>query len=393
MTSDVSASASDKKLHFLLVEDNSLDVELVRSELRRARFEYTCSVVQDAEGFAREVESTRPDVVITDYNLPQWRGSEVVNALRERNLDAPVILVTGALGETTAVECIKNGITDYVLKGSLARLPLAIRRALRDRELQRKKDAYLEELKRSNAELEQFAYIASHDLQEPLRMVASYTEILAERYRGKLDANADKYIGYAIDGAQRMQRLIRDLLAYARVSSQAKPLQPTDASAVLSAILRQLQGTIEQNKAEVVCGTLPSILADEVQLGQVFQNLINNAIKFRSEQPPRVEIGADLAEGRWRFSVRDNGIGMEMENAGRIFNMFQRLHTREKYEGTGIGLAISKRIVERHSGRIWCESEPGKGSTFYFTMPQVSEPQVSEEESFERARTSAAGRG
>jgi len=240
------------------------------------------------------------------------------------------------------------------------------------RRAEQEKERYTDELKRSNAELEQFAYVASHDLQEPQRMVASYTEILAERYRGKLDANADKYIGYAVDGAQRMQRLIRDLLAYARVNSQAKPLQPTDTSAVVVTVIGGMHSTIASSKAEIVCGKLPMVMADEVQLGQVFQNLINNAIKFHSELPPRVEVSAEAKGGEWQFSVKDNGIGMEMENAERIFEMFQRLHDRQQYEGTGIGLAIAKRIVERHGGRIWCESVAGRGSTFHFTLPMTT---------------------
>jgi signal transduction histidine kinase len=366
------------KLHFVLIEDNPLDAELVHRELRKAGFDFTSVVVQCPEDFTQEIAAHRPDVVLTDYNLPQWRGMEALEILRREQMDVPLILVTGALGETTAVECIKSGITDYVLKGALTRLPVAIRRALHEKHLQeqrkraeREREEYLQELKRSNAELEQFAYVASHDLQEPLRMVASYTELLGERYRGKLDANADKYIGYAVDGAHRMQRLISDLLTYARVSSQAKPLQPTDASAVLASVLRLMHATIEANKAEIVCGELPTVMADETQLGQLFQNLINNAIKFHSDRPPRVEVSAQAKEGTWDFSVKDNGIGMEMENAGRIFQMFQRLHSREEYDGTGIGLAIAKRIVDRHSGRIWCESVPGQGSAFHFTMPQA----------------------
>lgn len=366
-----------RTLHFVMVEDNSIDVELARQELRRGGFDFTSVVVETAEDFIREVTAHRPDLVLADYNLPQWSGMEALDILKREQPGVPLILVTGALGEVTAVECLKSGISDYILKGALARLPVAVRRTLQEQQLQeqrkqteREKETYLQELKRSNAELEQFAYVASHDLQEPLRMVASYTELLGERYRGKLDPNADKYIGYAMDGAHRMQRLIRDLLAYARVGSTAKLLQPTDASAVLASVLGGMRTTIESNKAEVVFGLLPSVMADESQLGQIFLNLINNAIKFHSDRSPRVEISA-LADGMtWDFSVKDNGIGMEMENAGRIFEMFQRLHSREDYEGTGIGLAIAKRIVERHGGRIWCESVVGQGSTFHFTLPK-----------------------
>lgn len=235
--------------------------------------------------------------------------------------------------------------------------------------------AYTEDLRRSNAELEQFAYVASHDLQEPLRMVASYTELLAERYRDKLDERGEKYISYAVDGARRMQILIHDLLAYARVSSQAKPLQPTDSGAVLDSVMAHLRSVIEKNQAKVTCGKLPIVNADEVQLGQVFQNLIANAIKFHGDKPPRVEIRADAEGDDWSFAIADDGIGIDKEHGSRLFQMFQRLHTREEYEGSGIGLAISKRIVERHGGRIWFDSTPGGGTTFHFTIPKNGEKQ------------------
>jgi PAS domain S-box-containing protein len=236
---------------------------------------------------------------------------------------------------------------------------------------ERKQEEYMRELQRSNAELEQFAYVASHDLQEPLRMVASYAELLAERYKGKLDQRADMYIGYAVDGAKRMQRLIHDLLAYARISSQAKPLQPTDASAAVADVMKQLRGAIETSKAEVVFGNLPMVNADESQLRQLLQNLIANAIKFHGDGPPHVEIRAELMGEMWNFAVADDGIGIAKESSSRIFEMFQRLHTREEYDGSGIGLAISKRIVERHGGSIWFDSEPGRGTTFHFTIPKT----------------------
>jgi len=487
------------QLRVLHVEDNELDAELVAEALRKGGFPVSVAVVQEESEFEQQLGVQRPDVVIADYNLPQWRGMEALNVLRRKGLDIPLILVSGALGDVTAVECIKAGATDYVLKDGLARLPEAIRRALREKHLReqhrraeelfrravesspsgilmvdesckvllanteterlfgyerdqmvgqplemlvpsrfhevysehgaayhrapgkrvlgergelyaRRQDGrefpveiglnpietasgtqtlisvvditarkqaesaaleYTRELQRSNAELEQFAYIASHDLQEPLRMVASYTELLSERYRGKLDERADKYIGYAVDGARRMQRLIHDLLAYARVSSQGKPLQPTDTAVLIASVVAMMNKTIESSKAEVVCENMPTVSADELQLGQVFQNLLGNALKFHGERAPRIQVRADSIEdgNMWRFSVADNGIGIDKENGGRLFQMFQRLHTREEYEGTGIGLAISKRIVERHAGRIWFDSAPGQGTTFYFTLP------------------------
>ncbi len=229
------------------------------------------------------------------------------------------------------------------------------------------------DLQRSNAELEQFAYVAAHDLQEPLRMVASYTELLSQRYKGKLDEKADKYIHYAVDGAKRMQRLINDLLAYSRVTSQGKPLQPTQSAAVVANVIETMHRRIEETGTEVVCGVLPTVNADQVQLAQLLQNLIGNAIKFRSERSPRIRIDSREQGSEWVFSVTDNGVGIDMQYAERVFQMFQRLHERGKYEGNGIGLAIAKRIVERHHGRIWLESEPGKGTTFYFTLPRLGE--------------------
>jgi len=232
-----------------------------------------------------------------------------------------------------------------------------------------------EELEHSNWELEQFAYVASHDLQEPLRMVASYVQLLQRRYKDKLDADAEEFIGYAVDGASRMQRMINDLLAYSRVGTRGKDFAPTDCEAVLSQTLTNLEVAIGESDAVVTHDSLPSIMADDMQLGQLFQNLIGNAIKFRDDEPPRVHVSAEQKGNEWVFSIRDNGIGIAPEFTDRIFDIFQRLHSKNEYPGTGIGLAICRRIVERHGGQIWVESQPKKGSSFYFTIPTMGDGQ------------------
>ncbi len=224
------------------------------------------------------------------------------------------------------------------------------------------------ELERSNADLEQFAYVASHDLQEPLRMVASYTTLLAERYQDQLDERAGKYINYAVEGAKRMQQLITDLLDFSRVGTRAKPLGPVDTNEVVEKIVRALHTRIKENGADVTFGTLPTVLADETQLGMIFQNLIGNAVKFRADERPKVRIEAKRDDREWLFSVSDNGIGIDTKYSSRIFQMFQRLHERGRYDGSGIGLAIVKKIIDRHGGRIWFESELGRGTTFFFTL-------------------------
>jgi light-regulated signal transduction histidine kinase (bacteriophytochrome) len=228
----------------------------------------------------------------------------------------------------------------------------------------------MEDLDRSNKDLQQFASIASHDLQEPLRMVARYTQLLAERYEGQLDEKARQYIGHAVDGAVRMQRLVNDLLTYSRVGTRGNPMESTDSHSILGEAITNLAATIEESKAIMTIDELPMVRADASQLVQVFQNLLANAIKFRGGDIPRIHVSVRDEKHEWVFSVRDNGIGIDRQYAGKIFMIFQRLHTQQEYPGTGIGLAVCKRIVERHGGRIWFESEPGKGSTFSFAIPK-----------------------
>jgi signal transduction histidine kinase len=374
------------QLRVLHVEDDEIDAELVARALQNGGLSISVVVVQTKAEFERHLHSHKPDVVLADYKLPQWKGIESLDILRSEGLDIPLILVSGALGDVTAVECIKRGATDYVLKDGLVRLPEAVRRALQEKRLLRLRRhaeedlaRKVEELARSNAELEQFAYIASHDLQEPLRMVAAYTQLLGERYRGKLDENADKFIGYACEGAARMQTLIQDLLAFSRVGRNETGCTQVDCGALMKEILLTLGPAIAESGAVVTHGPLPAVWADRSQLAQVFQNLIANAIKFRGKQAPEISVKAEISnnsksndatlEDHWVFSVSDNGIGIAPEYAENVFVVFQRLHTRTEYPGNGIGLAICKKIIEHYGGKIWVEAQPGHGSTFKFTLP------------------------
>lgn len=224
--------------------------------------------------------------------------------------------------------------------------------------------------RRAEEDMQQLAYAVSHDLQEPLRMVASYMTLLQRRYEGQLDPDADEFIGFAADGASRMQSMVTDLLLFSRVNSRGGPFEEVDCTSALGKVRCALSGPIEESCAVVTHFELPRVEADGEQLVRVFHNLIDNAIKFRGDTPPRVHIGAVEEGGVWHFTVRDNGMGIREKDLSRIFIMFQRLHGRDEYPGTGSGLAIAKRIVERHGGRMWTGSEPGKGSTFHFTMPK-----------------------
>jgi PAS domain S-box-containing protein len=274
----------------------------------------------------------------------------------------------------------KDGSKGYIeasitLQKDSSGKPIGFRGMVRDiTERKRAEEALkekTEELARSNRDLEQFAYVASHDLQEPLRMVMSYVQLLARRYKGKLDSDADEFISFALDGSLRMWKLINDLLTYSRVGTREKELKPTDCETVLDQSLNNLKVAVEENGAVVTHDPLPTVIVDNPQWVQLFQNLIGNAIKFRGNEPPCVHVSASPNGNGWIFSVRDNGIGIAPEYAESIFTIFKRLHGRQDYAGTGIGLAICKKIVERHGGRIWVESEVQKGTTFYFTLPAI----------------------
>lgn len=299
------------------------------------------------------------------------------NQLKEQN-----ILLQDEINNRLAVEEIlheKNQILEQEISSRRA-----VEKALQEQNLllqkeignrQRVESALLksnQELARSNAELEQFAYVASHDLQAPLATIASYAQLLEKRYKDQLDSQAHKFIGNIVQGCTRMQSLIDDLLEYSRVGRSQKPFKPTNCNQVVEQALANLQAVIRDTKAVVYYGDLPIVTGDISQLVQLFQNLVGNAIKYRQDAPTAISISACKQHNNWLFSVADNGIGIAPQHQERIFQIFQRLHTQREYSGTGIGLAICQKIVERHGGRIWVESEPGQGSTFYFTLNENS---------------------
>ncbi len=262
------------------------------------------------------------------------------------------------------------GLNPIMIEGKEHVLVVAVDISER-KQIEKELEASAEELKRSNTELEQFAYIASHDLQEPLRTIISFMQILEESYKGKLDANAEQYIAFSVDAAKRMRALIQDLLAFSRVGTAPKKQDMIRADNALDIALENLLVSLKDSGGQVTRSELPEIIADQTQLVQLFQNLVGNALKFCREVPPHVHVAAEKKESLWIFSVKDNGIGFEMKYAERIFQVFQRLHDRSKYTGSGIGLAITKKIVERHGGEMWVESEPGHGTTFFFSWPVV----------------------
>jgi signal transduction histidine kinase len=301
----------------------------------------------------------------TDLNVEDWVKDRVA---RHRIANTDVI---GALPDGRWVQVVERPTTD----GGVIGIRINVTEIKQQEAELQEKTHQLEEqsrdLRRSNTELEQFAYVASHDLQEPLRMVASYCQLLKRRYAGKLDTDADEFIEFAVEGATRMQRLINDLLSYSRVGHRAEVFAPLAANDLVNAALGNLEAAIADAGACVEVGDLPEINGDRTQLVQLFQNLIGNAVKFRRDEPPLVRVSA-VSDGAFaQFTVEDNGIGIERDYVEKVFLIFQRLHDRDKYSGTGIGLAIVKKVVERHGGKVWIDSMPGRGSRFQFTLPLI----------------------
>jgi PAS domain S-box-containing protein len=318
---------------------NSPDEAIGKSDFDFMEEEFARQAFDDEQRLLRNNE---PMVDKVEKVLTKSAGARWVTATKVPIVDKD--------GRVTGLVGMSRNITDRVMAEM----------ALKER---------TEALERSNKELVEFAYIASHDLQEPLRMVSSFTQLLARRYTGKLDSTANEFIQFAVDGAKRMQRLLNDLLTYSRVTTKARPLEPTEANTVLQQALENLHMAIDEANASIRQDPLPRVMADETQFIQLFQNLLGNALKFRRDEPLHIHVSARRDDGHWLFSIQDNGIGIPPESTERVFQIFQRAHSNGNYPGTGIGLAICKKIVERHGGRIWLESQVGSGTTFYFTLP------------------------
>jgi two-component system sensor histidine kinase/response regulator len=372
----------------LIVDDVSANLQLLIPELEALG--HVALVARGGEEAIARARYARPDLILLDVVMPGIDGFETCRRLKrdEATRDIPVIFMTALTATDDKVEGFRAGAVDYVTKPinaeeALARIEThltlhALRQQLAAQNQQLRQEVALREraqaaLQRSNAELEQLAYVASHDMQEPLRMVASFLQLVADRYGDRLDADGHEFIGFAVDGAKRMQALINDMLAFSRVNTKARPFEPTDIAATVATARMQLQVAIEESAAHVSAGELPVVWGDPIQLLQLFQNLIANAIKFRGDEAPRVHVAAQTEGDGWTFSVSDNGIGIAPEYFERIFALFQRLHGRRQYPGTGIGLALCKRIAERHGGHIWVESTPGQGSVFRVSLPQNGE--------------------
>lgn len=343
----------------LVIEDSVIDYRVIENRLERAKgidFHITHAeqLANGLECLARE----SVDIVLLDLMLPDSQGLETVRSVRAEAPGVPIVVLTSAEDERTAFSAIRQGAQDYLIKREV------------DTNLLVRSTRYAIERQRLVKELEQFAHVAAHDLQEPLRTLSGFCELLRDTYRGKLDDQADEWLEFVIEGARRMSGLIRDLLGYSRIGLRDDPVYPTDCTAVFDEAVQNLQAAIEENGAVVTHNDLPILMGVRAQLVQLFQNLIGNAIKYRGDQPPCVHVAAARKECQWLFSVRDNGIGITAEHLDRIFVIFKRLHARDEHAGTGIGLAICKKIVELHGGRIWAESDPGIGSVFYFTIPE-----------------------
>ncbi|MEO0995975.1 MAG: ATP-binding protein [Pseudomonadota bacterium] len=380
----------DTAVRILIVDDDAADTEITGRFITGSRLNTEISTVSSGSDGLKALKNARYDAVVVDYHMADMTGEDFLERMQAPDVP-PVasIVLTGAGDETIAAEVIKKGAHDYLTKNDLS--AASIRRALLTAidkvELLKDLERQRIELKRSNLELEQYAYVTSHDLQEPLRIIVSFLQLFEKRYADSVDDKGREYINYAVDGASRMQQMISSLLELSRIGRRGDEFVAQDLDGSLQEALANLKMTIDESGAVITHDPMPVISCIPPRMTQLFQNLIGNAIKYRGDDAPRVHVGVEPVpstarermayattirnQTMWRFCIRDNGIGIDEQYAKRIFIVFQRLHARGEYPGTGIGLALCKKIVETHHGRIWMRSTPGRGSRFYFTLPSA----------------------
>ncbi|TNE48411.1 MAG: hybrid sensor histidine kinase/response regulator [Deltaproteobacteria bacterium] len=370
----------ESKIRILIVEDEGLIALSTRKKLENLGYDVIDIVASGEEAIA-EASETQPDLILMDIMLSGEIDGVTAAASILKKQSLPIIYLTAYSDKDTLLRAKETGPFGYLLKPFGEKelettIEIALYKHRMEQELRQARDELEErvqertaELARSNEALKQFAYVVSHDLREPLRKITSYIGLFQQRYEDDLDEKADKYIHYIVDGAERMQQLIVALLTYSRIGRQELSYQLTDLNQIVQQVLHDLDLCIQENQAVVTCDPLPQLQVDPQQISQLFQNLINNALKFHGTQAPEIHITATQEDSEWKISVQDNGIGIKKEYTERIFKVFQRLHTQKEYKGTGIGLSICQQVVERHNGRMWVESTPGAGSTFYFTLP------------------------
>lgn len=369
-----SADNNDPRIRVLLIEDDEVDARAVRRMLAEMP-EVPIDLVHAESLDAGVAEIDNPadfDIVLLDLGLPECRGLPTLDKFREAVPDTPVVVLTAADDRDLGIAALQHGAQDYLIKGKVEAelMTRAMTYAIERHRLDVESKRLMIELKRSNAELEQFAYVASHDLMAPLRAVIGYCQLLERRCREELSNESQEWIDVIVESAKQMQVLIEDLLALSRVQREDKPEQVVDLGSIYDQVLVSLGAEIDDSAAAVTRDELPAVTANVTQMTQLLQNLIGNAIKFRGAAAPVVHVSAERNGSSWIFSVRDNGIGIDEKFSERVFEVFKRLHSQDAYPGTGIGLALCKKIVEVHGGRIWIESNVDEGSVFYFTLPK-----------------------
>ncbi|MGB3291767.1 MAG: ATP-binding protein [Phormidesmis sp.] len=363
-------------LKVLLVEDNPADVYLLRKLLAAGEPVELVHAerLDEAIGYLHE---TSFGAVLLDLSLPDSQGLNTVKKTHQASPDVPILVLTILDDEEIAIAALRAGAQDYLVKGQINRIWLvrAIHYAIERQQTLDKLQHLNQELARSNQELEQFAHVVSHDLQQPLQSILGFAQLLEVGYRDHAaDEPVNQYIAHIVKASRRMSGLIQDLLAYSQVSQSAPSREPVDCNQVMAQILSDFKPVIRERQATVTTDSLPRVNGNKTRLAQLFQNLLSNALKYHPpDQAPQITVSVQAQEALWRFGIHDNGIGIDPGDFDRIFQIFRRLHSAADYPGTGIGLAICKKIVENHGGRIWVDSGPTAGTTFYFTLPALAE--------------------